>query len=348
MLQSILQAYGLQQEKLKVTTFGSGLINYTWRIKNAHKDYILQRINDTVFKQPQAVAHNIQIISEYLRHHHPEYLFVVPVKTTAGEEMIFNKDEGYFRMFPFVPNSHTINVVQSPSQAYEAARQFGKFTKLLSGFDSTQLNITIPDFHNLSLRYNQFQQSLKQGNAERIKQADKSINCIKQHSYIADEFEKIKSNSSFKLRVTHHDTKISNVLFDDNNKGLCVIDLDTVMPGYFISDAGDMLRTYLSHVSEEEKDFSRIEIREDFFKAVIEGYSSEMKKELSATEKKHFVYAGKFMIYMQAIRFLTDYLNNDVYYSTNYPEQNFIRANNQLVLLKKLIEKESLFDKLKI
>ncbi len=348
MLQSILQAYGLQQDNLNITTFGSGLINYTWRIRNSHEDYILQRINDTVFKQPQAVAHNIQTISQYLQHHHPEYLFVVPVKTIAGEEMIFKKDEGYFRMFPFVSNSHTINVVQSPAQAYEAARQFGKFTQLLSGFDSMQLKITIPDFHNLSLRYRQFEQSLKFGNTERIKEADTSIHYIKQYAYIVDEFEKIKSNPGFKMRVTHHDTKISNVLFDDNNKGLCVIDLDTVMPGYFISDVGDMLRTYLSHVSEEEKDFSAIEIREEFFKAVIEGYSSEMKNELSATEKKYFVYAGKFMIYMQAIRFLTDYLNGDVYYSTKYPDHNFVRANNQLVLLKQLIEKEKLFSQLKI
>ena len=348
MLESILVAYGLQQDKVDVITFGSGLINYTWRIKNTDKDYILQRINVTVFKQPQAIAHNIQIISQYLQQQHPEYLFVIPVKTTAGEEMIFNKDKGYFRMFPFVPNSHTINVVQSPEQAYEAAKQFGKFTKLLSGFDSTQLKITIPDFHNLSLRYQQFEQSLNHGNTERIKEAGASVHYIKQYSYIVDEFEKIKSDPGFKLRVTHHDTKISNVLFDDNNKGLCVIDLDTVMPGYFISDVGDMLRTYLSHVSEEEKDFSTIEIRDDFFKAVIEGYSSEMKNELSATEKKHFVYAGKFMIYMQAIRFLADYLNNDVYYSTKYPDHNFIRANNQLVLLKQLIEKEKMFSQLKI
>jgi Ser/Thr protein kinase RdoA (MazF antagonist) len=246
-------------------------------------------------------------------------------------------------MFPFVPNSHTINVVQSPAQAYEAAKQFGKFTKLLSGFDSTQLKITIPDFHNLSLRYQQFEHSLKHGNIQRIKEADTSINTIKQYAYIVDEFEKIKSDPEFKQRVTHHDTKISNVLFDDNNKGLCVIDLDTVMPGYFISDVGDMLRTYLSHVSEEEKDFSKIEIREDFFKAIVEGYSSGMKNELSETEKKYFVYAGKFMIYMQALRFLSDYINNDVYYSTKYTDHNFVRANNQLVLLEKLIEKEELF-----
>ena len=348
MLQSILHAYGLQQEKLNVTTFGSGLINDTWRIKNGQKDYILQRINNSVFKHPEDVAHNIQIISQYLHRHHPEYLFVVPVKTASGEEIFFNKDKGYFRMFPFVRGSHTIDVVQSPSQAYEAARQFGKFTNLLSGFDTNQLKITIPDFHNLSLRYRQFEHSLNHGNTERIKEADESIKKIKQHFGIVQEFENIKSNSAFKLRVTHHDTKISNVLFDDNNKGLCVIDLDTVMPGYFISDVGDMLRTYLPSVSEEEKDFSTIEIREEIFKAIVEGYGQEMKIELSAQEKEHFVYAGKFLIYMQAMRFLTDYLNDDVYYGAKYPDHNFVRANNQLVLLKQLIEKEKLFSKIKI
>ena len=347
MLQPILLAYGLQPGKLNVTTFGSGLINDTWRIKNGQKDYILQRINNSVFKHPEDVAHNIRVISQYLHSHHPEYLFVVPVKTTSGEEIIFNQEEGYFRMFPFVHGSHTVDVVQSPSQAYEAARQFGEFTKLLSGFNTHQLKITIPDFHNLSLRYRQFEQSLNDGNIERIKEADRSIKDIKQHFDIVQEFEHIKANSAFKLRVTHHDTKISNVLFNDNDKGLCVIDLDTVMPGYFISDIGDMLRTYLPNVSEEEKDLSTIEIREEIFKAIIGGYGREMKNELSAPEKEHFIYAGKFMIYMQAIRFLTDYFNNDIYYGAKYPDHNFIRANNQLVLLKKLVEKEKMFNELK-
>ncbi|MEO6221009.1 MAG: aminoglycoside phosphotransferase family protein, partial [Ginsengibacter sp.] len=252
--------------------------------------------------------------------------------------------QGYFRMFPFVNGSHTVDVVQSPSQAYEAARQFGKFTNLLSGFDTSQLKITIPDFHNLSLRYQQFEYSLIHGNTERIREADKSIQNIKQHFDIVQKFEHIKSDSAFKLRVTHHDTKISNVLFDDNNQGLCVIDLDTVMPGYFISDVGDMLRTYLSNVSEEEKDLSKIEVREEIFRAIIEGYGREMKNELSGPEKEHFVYAGKFMTYMQAIRFLTDYLSNDIYYGAKYPDHNFVRGNNQLVLLKQLIEKEKLFN----
>ena len=140
--------------------------------------------------------------------------------------------------------------------------------------------------------------------------------------------------------MTHHDTKISNVLFDEEGHGLCVIDLDTVMPGYFISDFGDMMRTYLSPVSEEEKDLSKIEIREEYFKAIADGYLHEMQNELTPTEKDHLVYAGKFLTYMQALRFLTDHLNNDVYYGAKYEGHNFVRAINQVALLKKMIDKE--------
>ena len=130
------------------------------------------------------------------------------------------------------------------------------------------------------------------------------------------------------------------MLFNEEDKGLCVIDLDTVMPGHFISDAGDMIRTYLSPVSEEEKDFSKIEIRENYFVSIFKGYMSEMSEELTVGEKNHFIYAGKFMIYMQAIRFLTDHLNNDIYYGAKYENQNFVRAGNQSTLLKRLIENE--------
>ena len=125
-----------------------------------------------------------------------------------------------------------------------------------------------------------------------------------------------------------------------------MIDLDTVMPGYFISDFGDMMRTYLSPVSEEEKDLSKIEIRGDYFKAIADGYLSEMRNELSSIEKEHLVYAGKFMTYMQALRFLTDFLNNDIYYGSKYKGHNFIRANNQAALLKKIIEKEEILRKM--
>ena len=191
-----------------------------------------------------------------------------------------------------------------------------------------------------------YESALKNGDSDRISEADESIGFLKGNYDIVADFEKIKQNPNFKIRVMHHDTKVNNVLFDKGNKGLCVIDLDTVMPGYFMSDVGDMMRTYLSPVSEEEKDFSLIEIREDYFKAILDGYMTEMKNVLSNDELKHFVYAGKFLIYMQALRFLTDYLQKDIYYGSQYPGHNFIRAKNQIVLLKRLIEKEEVLQEM--
>jgi thiamine kinase-like enzyme len=198
------------------------------------------------------------------------------------------------------------------------------------------LKITLPDFHNLSLRYRQFEHALKTGNPARIEDAAEIVFAIKQNKNIVDKYETGKDK--FTIRVTHHDTKISNVLFDEAGKGLCVIDLDTVMPGYFISDLGDMMRTYICPVSEEEKDFSKIIIRKEFYDAVVEGYLSEMGEVLTASEKEYFHFAGEFMIYMQALRFLTDHLNNDIYYGAKYEGHNFVRAGNQLSLLQRLQE----------
>lgn len=339
MLQDILHAYGFISD-VEVLPFGTGLINHTWVIRNGSNKLILQRINHNVFKAPADIAANIRLISNYLSKHHPEYLFVTPEKTLQQEDIVYSTREGYFRLFPFVKGSHTIDVVSNPSQAYEAAKQFGRFTKLLCGFPCEQLHITLPDFHNLPLRYQQFEKAIVNGNRERIKEAAATIGFLQSLRTIVATSERIDINPAFKKRVTHHDTKISNVLFDGNDNGLCVIDLDTVMPGYFISDVGDMLRTYLSPVSEEETDFSRIKIRNDYFKAIAEGYLKEMGDELSEAEREHFVYAGKFMIYMQALRFLTDYLNNDVYYTSKYEGHNFMRAKNQAVLLERLVEKE--------
>ncbi len=340
MSQSVLQAFGLTDNTLKMEAFGSGLINRTWKITTAEGVYILQRVNDLVFKEPEDIAYNINLAASYLQQHHPEYKFVAPVVSNDGATLVYVKDEGFFRMFPFVEGSFSKDVVETAEQAFEAAEQFGRFTKLLSGLDIHQLRMTIPSFHDLTLRYQQFMMALEQGNKQRIKECDSLIKKLVQYSTIAEEYKRITENPEFKLRVTHHDTKISNVLFDAHAKGLCVIDLDTVMPGYFISDVGDMMRTYLSPVSEEEQDYNKIEVREDFYKAIVRGYYNEMQHELTDTEKNAFFYAGEFMIYMQAIRFLTDHLNDDVYYSAKYPGHNYNRAMNQAILLDRLIEKE--------
>jgi Ser/Thr protein kinase RdoA (MazF antagonist) len=341
MLNKILAAYNINQATATVAPFGSGLINNTWLVKNGDHNYILQRINHHIFKQPGLIATNIKNIAGYFASHHTDYFFVTPQTTNNGEEMLYQPGEGYFRLFPFVQKSHTIDVVNTPEQACEAATQFGRFTRLLSNFDINRLQTTLPNFHNLNLRYQQFELALQHGNNQRIKQAAGAIDFLKSQKNIVDTYNHICNNPDFKLRVTHHDTKISNVLFDDQDKGICVIDLDTVMPGYFISDVGDMLRTYLSPVSEEEKDYTKIEIRNEYFKAIASGYLSQMDEELSSAEKNHFVYAGKFLIYMQALRFLTDHLNNDAYYGAKYEGHNFIRTNNQIVLLQKLMDKEA-------
>ena len=346
MIQEVLSGYNLIQGPLEFEPIINGLINQTWLIKNAYPHFILQKVNHHIFKKPGDIAFNVRMIADYLFKNNPAYLFIAPLKTKSNQEMNYIEGKGYFRLLPFVEKSHTINAVERPQQAFEAARKFGEFTKLLSGFPAEKLHITLPNFHNLTLRFHQFTRALENGNKSRLLQSKELISFIKANKNIVDTYEDILQNPSFKLRVTHHDTKISNVLFNEEDKGLCVIDLDTVMPGYFISDVGDMIRTYLSPANEEEKDFSKIKIRGDYFKAIWDGYMNEMKDELSADEKSHFIYAGKFMIYMQAIRFLTDHLNNDIYYGAKYEDHNLLRAENQVVLLQQLIEKEEVLKRL--
>lgn len=341
-----LAAFNLSINDVEIEQIQNGLINATWHIKNSQNDYILQKINHSIFKNPKSIASNIALIADYLKKSNPEYLFVAPLKGNNNNEMVKIDGHGYFRLIPFVKESHTIATVEQPKQAFEAAKKFGEFTELLSKFPVEKLQITLSDFHNLTLRYEQFLNALSTGNKKRLNESKDMIASIESQKNIVQTYEDILQNPSFKLRVTHHDTKISNVLFDQNDKGLCVIDLDTVMPGYFISDVGDMMRTYLSPANEEENDFSRIEVREEYFEAIWKGYMSQMKMELNEEEKKHFIYSGKFMIYMQALRFLTDHLNKDVYYGAKYEGQNFIRAGNQMALLQRLIEKEKVLQKI--
>lgn len=334
-MDQILSAYNISPDS-SIQHFGTGLINNTWLVTNATQKFILQKINHAVFTRPENIAFNIRNIADFIQANKIDYLFITPIKNSIGAEMTYLPDMGYFRLFPFLENSHTISTVNNPCQAYEAALQFGKFTKVLQDFPSQKLRITIADFHNLSLRYNQFLSALVHGNKIRIKEVGDLTKFITDQKYLVDKYEAIKHSSRFMLRVTHHDTKISNVLFDAKDKGLAVIDLDTTMPGYFISDFGDMMRTYLSPANEEEQNFDKIEIRKEYFKALSDGYLENMSDILTEDEKNNFIYAGECLIYMQALRFLTDYLNDDIYYETKYEAHNLVRAKNQIDLLKKL------------
>lgn len=338
----ILKHYDSDFNNAAIQKFGTGLINHTWIVNKGQERFILQRVNENVFSRPYDIAHNIDCLSNYFQQQYPEYRFVSPVVAINGKSLV-EHDGGYYRLFPFVQDSCSIDVVSTPGQAYEAAAQFGRFTKLLNKFDTAELKTCIPDFHNLSLRYSHFLAALQNGDAQRIQQSSALIEFLKNQSGIVSMYEQIIHDENFRIRVTHHDTKISNVLFDETGNGLCVIDLDTVMAGYFISDVGDMMRTYLSPVSEEEKDFSKIEVRDEFYHAIVNGYFAEMKDVMTPKETSAFFYAGLFMIYMQAIRFLTDYLLGDPYYGATYEGHNFVRAGNQVVLLQRMLEKQAAF-----
>lgn len=338
MLHEIMEAFGLPAEEGLIQRLDTGLINRTWRVTAGGGEYILQQINGEVFRSPQAISENTLKIGRFLAAHAPGYLFISPIAAASGEYLVQNESGEFYRLTPFVRGSRTVDTVRTRQEAYEAARQFGRFTSLLSGFDARELRYTLPDFHNLALRFEQFEEAYKQADRERLTEADLSIKDAFRHQDLVETYQSIKANKDIPLRVTHHDTKISNVLFDEAGRGLCVIDLDTVMPGYFISDVGDMLRTYLSPVSEEERDLNKIAVREDYFKAIMEGYLAEMATKLTASEKELFLYAGKFMVYMQAIRFLTDFLNGDTYYATSYSKQNLVRAQNQFTLLHRYLE----------
>ncbi|PWS31830.1 phosphotransferase enzyme family protein [Pedobacter paludis] len=338
----ILKTYGYTKENVSVKQIGSGLINRTYLLSplSEDKQYILQHINTSVFKSPEAIANNLKAIADYLTKNYPDYIFIKPILTINGEEMAYINGE-YWRMLPFVKDAISLEVISNPKQAYEAAKQFGKLSRLLNQFNVDALEPTIPGFHNLSLRYEQFVLALNQTSKQLKGLAKHEIDFAIDHKYVLDYYNSFIHRNDFPDRVMHHDTKISNVLLDKNTfEGICVIDLDTIMPGKFISDLGDMMRTYLCAFSENETDLSKIRIRVPYFESTVKGYLSEMKNNLTATEKELILFSGKYMIYMQAIRFLTDFLNGDVYYPINYPNQNLDRAKNQFKLLHELFVNE--------
>jgi Ser/Thr protein kinase RdoA (MazF antagonist) len=341
-MDNVLSAFGLKPDNFHATPFGSGLINHTWKVSGDSREYVLQQINKNVFKVPQDIADNLVQLESYLKQTAPNYLFAAPLPTITGAYLA--EDAGnYYRLSQFIKNSHSVDFIGQAKQACEAAKQFGKFTRLLKDFDPAKLKYTLADFHNLTLRVEQFKTALANADNERLKTAATEITKVEANIGIAHVYAQLVNDRQIPMRVIHHDTKINNILFDDNNFGLCVIDLDTVMPGYFISDVGDMMRTYLSPANEEERDLSKVQINHDYFVAVYKGYMEEMGGTLTAAEKDLFIYSGKFMIYMQAIRFLTDFLNGDVYYQTQYAGHNLVRTQNQLTLLERYLQSEDTF-----
>lgn len=339
--EEILKAYGFTSTTIKLQQIGSGHINRTYLLLTEDGDkYVLQRLNTSVFTQPHLIASNLKKVSNELTSRYPFYLFPAPLPTKNGD-LLATVEKEHWRLLPFVADAISFDALSDPKQAYEAAKQFGKLTRLLDKFDTSTLKPTIQRFHDLNLRYQQFieateqaQSHLKEFSANEIKNAISLKSIVQDYTYHLN-------NPDFPDRVIHHDTKISNVLLnEEDHTGVCVIDLDTLMGGKYISDVGDMMRTYLCEFSEDEKDLGKIKIRLPYFKATISGYLSEMAIILTPTEKKLILFSGKFIIYMQALRFLTDYLNGSVYYPISYDEHNLDRAKNQFKLLSELFKNE--------
>jgi Ser/Thr protein kinase RdoA (MazF antagonist) len=336
-MKAIFDQYGW--DVIGYEPLNQGLINTTYSVNTTTGEFILQTVNHAIFKNPAAIDFNINAIGFFLKNHFPTYLFTHLYPTNLGHTLI--EWEGrFYRAFKKI-NGYALDVLDNPLQGKEAAKQFGLFTHNLREFKVNDLKLTLPDFHNLSLRYQQFEAAVINGNQKRIQQSKGEIEFLKAHKSYVNKYENFIISKEVRQRVTHHDTKISNVLFKKVNsieKAICVIDLDTVMPGYYISDIGDMCRTYLSPVSEEETKLDLITINKFNYDAIQDGYLSVMKDELSNYELDHFHFSGQFMIYMQALRFLTDHFNNDVYYGAKKEGQNYVRALNQIRLLERFNE----------
>jgi len=332
-MKEIIQSFGLDPENFAVQRIPSGYIHATYKLVGK-PSYILQRVNKDVFTQPQVIASNLRQASNYLKKKHPGYVFLSALLTIDGKEMSFDK-EGYpWRLFRFIDNSITIDKAETDKEAYDAAAEFARLTSNLDGVEVSHFKPTIDRFHDLAWRYEQFERAVETSTVERLRKAPDLIETCKRYKHLVDRYQELIQQGTLRLRITHNDAKINNILLDATTRHpVCVIDLDTLMPGYFIYDVGDMIRTFVSPANEEEKDLSKVVFRKTIYEALVTGYLSQMGDRLTETEKTLFPFAGMMMTYIMALRMLADFLNGDVYYQITYPEQNYVRAANQLRLL---------------
>lgn len=328
------------------TELNSGHINDTYLIRTSEKPYyVLQRINHNVFPNvPGLISNKVNIsrhISDKLDHLSEEERtrkVLSFINTIDGAYYYVDKEGNYWNMMVFIDDSQTFQTVTDKKIAYEGGKLFGHFLNLASDFDAARLTEVIPNFHNMSFRFAQFEDSLKTASPERLEKAGALIEKVNEFKEEMLVLQHLKDSGEIKSRVTHNDTKISNALFDMDNKGLCVIDTDTVMPGIVHYDFGDAIRTICNTAAEDEKNLDLVNFNLEYYKAYVRGFLEEMDDALSPIEKKYLPLAAKTMIFIMALRFLTDYLNGDTYYKTTYPEHNLDRSKNQFKLIASLTQ----------
>ncbi len=325
--------------KAGIVPYGNGHINDTY-LREGNPGYILQRINTNVFKDPNSVMENIVNVTEYLRAEivknggDPERETMNVIKTKLGKNCYMADSSNYFRMYKFVSNSVSFDTAEDLSLLFEAGKSFGKFQRMLDGFDAGLLHETIVDFHNTPKRIEQLEAAIKKNYENRAERVSAELDAAKKYSKYASLITDAMADGSVPSRVTHNDTKLNNVLFDkDTHKGICVIDLDTVMPGSILYDFGDALRFGASSGAEDETDLSKIYFDLEKYKSFSEGFLGEVGECLTKREIELLPESVIIMTYECGIRFLADYLNGDVYFKIHRENHNLDRARTQLKLV---------------
>lgn len=337
---------------LRYEPLGHGHIHDTYLVEVAGghgpKKYTFQHINTLVFRQPELMMANWEKITRHLRE---------KLTAASGEKgqwqslrLLLGKDgrsfyrsaqNEYWRAYHYIDRCHTVEAPKNPEQAYEAGKAFGLFQKLVADLNPAEIFETIPYFHHTPRRFERFLQALQAANPERRKRAGSAVSFALERETIVSVVTEGMASGRLPRRVTHNDTKINNVLFDDETgKGVCVIDLDTTMPGSPLYDFGDLARTATCRAAEDEVDLSRVKFELEFFRAVAEGYLSQTADLLTPAEKELLPLAGRLLTFTIGLRFLTDYLEGDVYFKISRPEHNLERALAQFQLLSSMEEQE--------
>jgi len=341
-VQEILERYGLE---FYVEAFGNGHINDTYVSEDGK--YILQRINTNIFKNPDELMENILNVTEFLKRKiadqggDPDRETLTVIKTTDGKLFHQTEDGSVYRVYKFIQNTRTIESNGSAEDLYHAGVGFGHFQKMLSDFPVEILHETIKDFHNTPKRIEALKAAIANDKAGRVSSVQKEIEFVlkyeKEANVVVDGIE----DGTISLCVTHNDTKINNILFEkDSTEIVCVIDLDTVMPGSRLYDVGDALRVGGSTAAEDEADLEKVWFNEKAFEAFVKGYLSEVGDVLTERELELLPFGVRLITYEQGVRFLTDYLEGDTYYKIHREHHNLDRARNQFKLVADLMEKE--------
>ncbi|PXX22113.1 phosphotransferase enzyme family protein [Hoylesella shahii] len=347
-LLQLVSHFDVQGTVKSVKPLGNGLINDTYKVAMNEEDapaYVLQRINNAIFKDVELLQSNIEAVTAHLRKKLEEKQVADIdrrvlhfIKAETGKTYWREADDTYWRMMRFIPNAFTYETVNE-KYSHAAGLAFGEFEAALVDLPQ-QLGETIPDFHNMELRARQLKEAVQNNPVKRLSVVESMVEELNRNVEEMCKAEQLHRDGKLPKRICHCDTKVNNMMFDADGNILCVIDLDTVMPSYVFSDYGDFLRTGANFTAEDDPNLANVGFNMDIFKAFTKGYLTSAGAFLTPIEREHLPFAAKLFPFMQCVRFLTDYINGDVYYKIKYPEHNLDRAKNQLALFNSVCSHE--------